>query len=83
VGGAGDLSDPERADLGIRGGIQFPTQGGDLVVLGAESWQRSCLVLSDGDSAGLDVAEVRPVRDEIERRVLLLDELGVPASEMR
>lgn len=32
-----------------------------------------------GDPAGLDVADVRPVRDEIERRVLhLLDELGVP-----
>ena len=32
------------------------------------------------DPAGLDVAEVRPVRDEIERRVLaLLDELKVPA----
>jgi arsenate reductase len=33
------------------------------------------------DPAGLDVAAVRPVRDEIERRVLgLLDELGVPAT---
>ncbi len=32
------------------------------------------------DPAGLDVAEVRPVRDEIERRVLvLLDGLGVTA----
>ncbi|HEX6361035.1 arsenate reductase ArsC [Actinophytocola sp.] len=31
------------------------------------------------DPAGKGVAEVRPVRDEIERRVLgLLDELGVP-----
>jgi protein-tyrosine-phosphatase len=31
------------------------------------------------DPAGLDVADVRPIRDEIERRVLaLLDELGVP-----
>ena len=32
------------------------------------------------DPAGLDVADVRPIRDEIERRVLvLLDQLGVPA----
>jgi arsenate reductase len=32
------------------------------------------------DPAGKRVAEVRPVRDEIERRILvLLDELGVPA----
>jgi len=32
------------------------------------------------DPAGLDVADVRPVRDEIERRILaLLDELEVPA----
>lgn len=32
------------------------------------------------DPAGKDVADVRPIRDEIERRVLdLLDELGVPA----
>src|SRR6476659_1604690 len=32
------------------------------------------------DPAGLDVAAVRPIRDEIERRVLtLLDRLGVPA----
>jgi len=32
------------------------------------------------DPAGLDVAGVRPIRDEIERRVLtLLDQLGVPA----
>ncbi|GAB3195352.1 arsenate reductase ArsC [Nocardioides hungaricus] len=32
------------------------------------------------DPAGQDVADVRPIRDEIERRVLaLLDELGVPA----
>ncbi len=32
------------------------------------------------DPAGLDAADVRPIRDEIERRVLaLLDELGVPA----
>ena len=31
------------------------------------------------DPAGRDVAEVRPIRDEIEHRVLrLLDELGVP-----
>jgi protein-tyrosine-phosphatase len=30
------------------------------------------------DPAGLDVAAVRPIRDEIERRVLnLLDQLGV------
>jgi len=30
------------------------------------------------DPAGLGVADVRPIRDEIERRVLaLLDELGV------
>lgn len=34
------------------------------------------------DPAGLDVDGVRPVRDEIERRVLaLLDELGVPATD--
>jgi len=33
------------------------------------------------DPAGLDVAAVRPVRDEIERPVLvLLDELGVAAQ---
>jgi arsenate reductase len=32
------------------------------------------------DPAGKDVADVRPIRDEIERRVLvLLEELGVPA----
>ena len=32
------------------------------------------------DPAGLDVADVRPIRDEIERRVVvLLDQLGVPA----
>jgi arsenate reductase (thioredoxin) len=32
------------------------------------------------DPAGLNVADVRPIRDEIERRVLVLrDELGVPA----
>ena len=32
------------------------------------------------DPAGLDLAAVRPIRDEIERRVLtLLDQLGVPA----
>jgi arsenate reductase (thioredoxin) len=32
------------------------------------------------DPAGLDVADVRPIRDEIERRVLdLLDQLGVTA----
>ena len=32
------------------------------------------------DPAGLDVAAVRPIRDEIERRVVtLLDQLGVPA----
>jgi arsenate reductase len=32
------------------------------------------------DPAGRDVADVRPIRDEIERRVLgLLDELGVAA----
>ena len=32
------------------------------------------------DPAGRDVADVRPIRDEIERRVIaLLDELGVPA----
>lgn len=32
------------------------------------------------DPAGWDVASIRPVRDEIDRRVLtLLDELGVPA----
>ncbi len=34
------------------------------------------------DPAGLDVAAVRPVRDEIERRVrALLDELGVPPAD--
>jgi arsenate reductase (thioredoxin) len=34
------------------------------------------------DPAGLDVEQVRPVRDEIERRVRhLLDELGVPVRE--
>jgi protein-tyrosine-phosphatase len=34
-----------------------------------------------GDPAGLDVAGVRPIRDEIERRVLtLLEELGVPST---
>jgi protein-tyrosine-phosphatase len=34
------------------------------------------------DPAGLDVEHVRPVRDEIERRVRkLLDELGVPAQQ--
>jgi arsenate reductase (thioredoxin) len=34
------------------------------------------------DPAGLDVEQVRPVRDEIERRVRkLLDELGVPARQ--
>ena len=33
------------------------------------------------DPAGLEIADVRPIRDEIERRVLaLLDELGVPAK---
>lgn len=33
------------------------------------------------DPAGLDVASVRPIRDEIERRVLaLLDDLGVPTA---
>ena len=33
------------------------------------------------DPAGLDVADVRPIRDEIERRVLaLLEELGVPVA---
>jgi protein-tyrosine-phosphatase len=33
------------------------------------------------DPVGLDVAAVRPIRDEIERRVLtLLDELSVPAK---
>lgn len=33
------------------------------------------------DPAGQDLASVRPIRDEIEQRVLkLLDELGVPAS---
>jgi protein-tyrosine-phosphatase len=33
------------------------------------------------DPAGLEVADVRPIRDEIERRVLrLLEELGVPAG---
>ena len=32
------------------------------------------------DPAGRDVADVRPIRDEIERRVLaLLDQLGVAA----
>jgi len=32
------------------------------------------------DPAGLDVAATRPIRDEVERRVLtLLDQLGVPA----
>jgi arsenate reductase (thioredoxin) len=32
------------------------------------------------DPAGLDVADVRPIRDELERRVRdLLDDLGVPA----
>jgi protein-tyrosine-phosphatase len=39
-----------------------------------EDWQLA-------DPAGMDVAGVRPVRDEIERRVLaLLDELGIPAA---
>lgn len=34
-----------------------------------------------GDPAGLAVAQVRPIRDEIERRVLdLLDELGIDTS---
>jgi protein-tyrosine-phosphatase len=34
------------------------------------------------DPAGLDVEAVRPIRDEIERRVRhLLDELGVPAHD--
>ena len=34
------------------------------------------------DPAGMDVAHVRPVRDEIERRVRhLLEELGVPATD--
>ena len=34
------------------------------------------------DPAGQDVAAVRPIRDEIERRVLhLLDELGVPVDQ--
>jgi protein-tyrosine-phosphatase len=33
------------------------------------------------DPAGLDFADVRPIRDEIERRVLhLLEELGVPSQ---
>jgi len=33
------------------------------------------------DPAGMDVATVRPVREEIERRVLtLLDDLGVTTS---
>jgi protein-tyrosine-phosphatase len=33
------------------------------------------------DPAGLDATAVRPIRDEIEQRVLrLLDELGVPAA---
>nr|WP_275587113.1 arsenate reductase ArsC [Micromonospora terminaliae] len=33
------------------------------------------------DPAGLDLADVRPIRDEIERRVRrLLDELNVPAT---
>jgi protein-tyrosine-phosphatase len=33
------------------------------------------------DPAGLDVEAVRPIRDEIERRVgVLLDEIGVPAT---
>jgi len=33
------------------------------------------------DPAGLDVADIRPIRDDIERRVLrLLDELDVPIS---
>lgn len=33
------------------------------------------------DPAGLEIADVRPIRDEIERRVLaLLDELDVPAN---
>jgi arsenate reductase (thioredoxin) len=33
------------------------------------------------DPAGLDLAAVRPIRDDIERRVLaLLDQLGVPAT---
>ena len=33
------------------------------------------------DPNGLDVADVRPIRDEIERRIrVLLDELAVPAS---
>jgi len=33
------------------------------------------------DPAGMDVADVRPIRDEIERRVLvLLDEIGVAAK---
>ena len=36
------------------------------------------------DPAGQDIASVRPIRDEIEQRVLtLLDELGVPASAPR
>jgi arsenate reductase (thioredoxin) len=33
------------------------------------------------DPAGLDVADVRPIRDELERRVhRLLDQIGVPAA---
>jgi protein-tyrosine-phosphatase len=33
------------------------------------------------DPAGLDLAAIRPVRDEIDRRVqALLDELGVPVQ---
>lgn len=33
------------------------------------------------DPAGLDVADVRPIRDEIERRVLaLLEQLEVPVQ---
>ncbi|CAN5443344.1 arsenate reductase ArsC [soil metagenome] len=36
------------------------------------------------DPAGQDIATVRPIRDEIERRVLrLLEELGVPQSSHR
>lgn len=36
------------------------------------------------DPAGQDIASVRPIRDEIEQRVLkLLDELDVPASTQR
>jgi arsenate reductase len=39
-----------------------------------EDWQLD-------DPAGKDVADVRPIRDEVERRVLaLLDELGVAAT---